>query len=633
MKYTDYKKYLLELKEKSIEELKNNKKTYYKKLFFLSLLWYIFIYWIAIIFITIFWFFIYLAFISHHWLILLLKAKFLFLLLIPAYIIIKTLFIKIPEPVWNEIKKEEFPKFFEKIEKIRKELWVKIHKVILVEEVNAFVSMIPRFWMLFWNKNILGIGFPLVLGLSEEELKSIIFHEFWHIVNKHSKFWLWIYKTKVRFWEFFEVFENQDFLWSSLVMKFFEWYNPKLNVYSFSLMREQEKEADNISVSYTSEQNFKKWLINLEFLDLLFVKYNKKVFSDIYKINEAPKNFYTQFSEFIKNYSFTKEDIEEVKKNIKQQENDFFDTHPSLEERLKPYGLNFSFDWLSQTKAIEEIFDKQLILKFDSIWYENLKDYWKNIFKEKNESFKELEELEKIWIDNLSLEQLKEIYAIIEYNPEFWKDSFKYIEKIYNTEKPLSDATKLDYGLSLLEKWDEKWILVLEKLLDVKDFIDSIFANIIDFYEKKWDNLNVKKWKDKMENFFDKDYFAEKERNSFSKKDELEELDNQDLENLKAMKDYILNSDKAKYIKSILVVKKKLNYFKKKPLYIFLIKLNFFTLNTTIDDIIEFLVLDMMNNIESKWWFNIIFYWDDGSFFNWDFRKIRKNWINLFEIK
>lgn len=96
-----------------------------------------------------------------------------------------------------EVTREDCPELFEAIEDVAKGVGTKMPKhVFLTTEVNACVFYNTTFWSIFFpvRKN-LEIGLGLFEGLSTEELKSIIAHEFGHFSQKSMKVGSTVYVT------------------------------------------------------------------------------------------------------------------------------------------------------------------------------------------------------------------------------------------------------------------------------------------------------------------------------------------------------------------------------------------------------------------------------------------------------
>ena len=67
--------------------------------------------------------------------------------------------------------------------------------VYLLNEVNAWVTQRGGI-MGVGSTRVMGIGLPLLQGLSQEELKAIIAHEFGHYSSGDVALGPWIYKTR-----------------------------------------------------------------------------------------------------------------------------------------------------------------------------------------------------------------------------------------------------------------------------------------------------------------------------------------------------------------------------------------------------------------------------------------------------
>ena len=623
MNNSEYRQFLLNLKEKSIKDSEKNFNKYKKKLFFFWLLWYFFIYFIAFLFLILLLGILYIVFKAHHWLVLLLHFKILILLVIPFYVLLKTIFIKFPEPKWYEIKKEDYNLFFENLEKITKELWIKIHKIIIIDEVDAFVDMHPRLWIFWWNKNILGIWLPLIIWLSKEELKAVILHEFWHISHNHWKISNWIYKTKIRFNEFLNIFREKDFIGSKIILKFFDWYIPRFTIYGYSLIRKQEFEADKIAVKYSSIDIFSNSLIKINIIDFIFKKYYEDVYKKMMTLPKPIKNFYNWFIDYLKNYNLDLEDKKIIEKNIK--ENNIFDTHPTTEERLKIFWKKIIFKKIEIKQFDWKII--KLINDFDLQWYNDIENYWEDTYYYKQKELEEINKFKQKNINELNNEELKNFIFLLKDNTELNIDVFPYIKELYDRD-PQNPENIFLYWEELLNKWDNNWVDYLLKLKEYKDYFYHACSIAIQYFEKIWDKNNEKKWIKYLDEYFDKDEEFEKERSSFSKNDKIIDFNEKDKEILEKIKKFIKESEVWKDIKNIWVVKKDVKYYPEKPLYIFLVKIKTFTLNKDLEYVINFLAQNMFNSIEEED-IDVIFYWDDWNFFNFTNKKIRKNWIKL----
>src|SRR6185436_7660011 len=101
--------------------------------------------------------------------------------------------------------------------------------VYLLNQVNAFVTHRGGF---------MGIGLPLIKGLSPAELRSVIAHEFGHYVSGDVALGPWIYKTRAA------IGRTLTTLGDSILTKAFAWYARMFMRMTMQISREQEFVAD-----------------------------------------------------------------------------------------------------------------------------------------------------------------------------------------------------------------------------------------------------------------------------------------------------------------------------------------------------------------------------------------------------
>ena len=111
--------------------------------------------------------------------------------------------------------------------------------VYLLADVNAFVS--HRGGMMgFGSRRVMGIGLPLIKGLSPAELRSVIAHEFGHYVSGDVALGPWIYKTRSAIGRTLHALGDNNWI----LTKIFDWYARMFMRMTTQISREQEFVAD-----------------------------------------------------------------------------------------------------------------------------------------------------------------------------------------------------------------------------------------------------------------------------------------------------------------------------------------------------------------------------------------------------
>ena len=111
--------------------------------------------------------------------------------------------------------------------------------VYLLNDVNAFVTHRGGF-MGFGSKRVMGVGLPLIKGLSPAELRSVIAHEFGHYVSGDVALGPWIHKTRAAIGRTLQNLAQHNQLLSGV----FNWYARMFMRMTTQISREQEFVAD-----------------------------------------------------------------------------------------------------------------------------------------------------------------------------------------------------------------------------------------------------------------------------------------------------------------------------------------------------------------------------------------------------
>ncbi len=137
------------------------------------------------------------AFFSTGLLLLLLKTKLIIAVVASIWILLRALWVKFTPPEGRILKRSDYPELFAEIDSLSQQLdALKIHEVILDDNLNAAVVQHPRLGILGWHKNYLILGYQLLLILSPEQMRAVISHEFGHLSGNHSRFNGWIYRIR-----------------------------------------------------------------------------------------------------------------------------------------------------------------------------------------------------------------------------------------------------------------------------------------------------------------------------------------------------------------------------------------------------------------------------------------------------
>jgi Zn-dependent protease with chaperone function len=265
--------------------------------------------------------------------------KVLWIPLVIVGIVLKSLWITLPEPEGMELQREQAPALFDLIHEVTTKLnGPKIHHVLVNSEFNASVVQIPQFGMFGWLNNYLVVGLPLLRAFTPAEFRAVLAHEVGHLSGKHGSFSGWIYRVRQSWIEILTRVRYERNYASFLFEPFLNWYAPYMSVYSFVLARAQERHADEYAVELAGRD------VTAVMLARLDVK-QRKLAEDFWpsffrQAKEQPKAPRDPFEQML---SGAEQPIGPVKAQkwffeALSVPTDYADTHPALSDRLAAIG-------------------------------------------------------------------------------------------------------------------------------------------------------------------------------------------------------------------------------------------------------------------------------------------------------
>lgn len=221
---TEYREYFDSLVKQAEDKIADNPKAYRRHLKLLVVLGYGVIFSLLALLISLLGGSVWAALSSSAFLILLLKKKLIIVLVGVVWVLIKSLFIHFDEPKGLLLQRQQFPNLWSHIDELQVELKTpKIHRIIMIAEMNASISQIPRFGIFGPYKNTLTLGLELLLTLSPEQAKSVLAHEFAHLSGNHGKFSGWIYRVRLSWLKIQTAFMGSSAWGTGFIKRFINW--------------------------------------------------------------------------------------------------------------------------------------------------------------------------------------------------------------------------------------------------------------------------------------------------------------------------------------------------------------------------------------------------------------------------
>jgi Zn-dependent protease with chaperone function len=497
------------------------------------------------------------------------------------YIILRALWVRVPPPQGKVLTREQVPPLFEILDDIRKRFQAPpIHTVLLTDQLNAAIVQIPRLGVFGWQKNYLIVGMPLFQALSVEQFTAVLAHEYGHLSGAHGRWGAWIYRLR-QTWDrlISGLRENQS--WGNrLFYRFFEWYVPFFNIYSFVLARQEEFEADKYSSEINGSAPAAQALVSVDFkIRFLVERFWKKLYQHADNTEEPLHSPYLLLQKILPqtyDKALTPKEKQQWLREALAQRTNIDDTHPSLADRLTALGEIAEIPSPIKINAATHCFGDHLfeiLEEFSNQWKQNIAPQWLERFNYVQQSKEKLKELiEKAKLETLTI---SECWQRAELVREFYgNDQALPFYQLILKKDPQYAAAYFAIGKIFLEKQHPKTPFFLKKSMECDSYF-IVFAceQLHLFYQQQGQLETAQFYLERAQARAQEEQLADLERNSLNYKDNflehhlninpnLEENETNILENLIEQ----LKEDKT--IKRLYLVRKDLQYFPEKPLYV-----------------------------------------------------------------
>ena len=496
--------------------------------------------------------------------------KILWIPLVLVGLVLRALWVTIPEPDGKELQRSDAPALFELIKEISTALnGPKVHKVLVSDEFNASIVQIPQFGMFGWLRNYMVVGLPLMRALSPEEFRSVLAHEFGHLSGKHGSFSGWIYRVRQTWIQILTRVHEERSYASFMFEPFLKWYAPYLNAYSFVLARAQEREADTYSVDLAGKNvaalaltrlTTKNRALNDDFWPNFFRGANEQAL--------APRDTFTQMLTGVEQ-SIGHAKAQKWFLEALRVPTGYEDTHPALSDRLAAIGFAKDSPELKslvdevvkadeQTESAASRYLQQLPEDFEPsmnrLWRERIAQFWSERHEEIKKTRKRLAELdEQAKTRALTVDEQWE-RAIALSDIEDRAAALPAIKTLLN-EAPDHVSANFTLGSILLEQGNAEGITYLEKTLGSGPEVAANACELIsEFHRQQGNEELAETFSNRAEEYYDKAVRLSQQVMNFSRNDKFvpHDLDQTRLQKLQAQLQTIRGLNAAFLIRKVI---------------------------------------------------------------------------------
>lgn len=497
--------------------------------------------------------------------------KLFVLLLVPIFIVLRSLWVSIPPPKGLELRRQQVPRLFELIDELTLTLKApRFHRVLLNSEFNAAVVQVPRLGLFGWQQNYLLLGLPLMQALSPQQFRAVLAHELGHLSGNHSQFAGWIYRVRKTWQQMLERLHQSDQAGATILFnQFFNWYAPFFSAYSFVLARADEYEADRCAAEVAGSQHIAEALLNLEIKSqVLEQSFWRKVYKQADERPEPPKSLFTALAKALA----TGDEPENEQKWLQQAlrvKTDNADTHPCLTDRLTALGYSLPPALPEPVKvtAARQFLGTaavQLTQTLDTEWRTAVNYQWRERYTYAQEISASLQALEeKASYSPLTVEET--------WNRAQWtmelrgnQEAIPLLNSVLEMEPDHASANYV-LGQILIQQEDEAGIQHLEMTMakDLNTVIDGCQL-IYSFLQKQGREEEADHYRQRAEKHYELLLLAKQERSGVRASDRFEP------HGLSAEAEAQLRQQLARYpeVKEAYLVRKAVQYFPQKPFYV-----------------------------------------------------------------
>jgi Zn-dependent protease with chaperone function len=475
-------------------------------------------------------------------------------LLIPigalGLLIIRSLLVRMDPPEGIEVKRDEEPELFRMVDEVNAEVrGPKVHTVLIDDQPNAAIVQIPRRGGIFGQRNYLVLGLPYMQVLSPDEFRAVVAHELGHLSRSHGRFGTWIYRIRTTWWQLLAALEARKHWTTGIFRRFFEWYVPRFDAYSYPLRRAHEFEADEAAAAVAGPQAAMTALLTGTLgARYLYEHYWPGIYRRADDEQEPPRSAFAPMGQELAGARMGK-DVQQILEQELAREPDVEDTHPALAERIRHLGLEpdevirlavANGDGQTAADTFLRESGARLAEVFDRTWREAIAEEWRERHRERQEARRQLEQLEERYgRETLPLDDLR---AFAQLTAEFREPdvALRRYRAVLEVE-PDDPQASFGVGSLLLAQEDDAGLAHLERAMDRDpDAVVPVCELAIPYLEARGRTDEAQRYRKRSEQQLEVYGAASVERADVNVDDDLEppDLDRALLEQIRATVDH-----------------------------------------------------------------------------------------------
>ena len=331
------------------------------------------------------------------------SAIVLFLAVLSAAAVCRSMLVRLPVPRGLRIPRQFAPRLFAMLGELKTEVGgPRVNDVVLNDEPGASMHSRPPFGLFGPVSHSLVLGVPLMAGTSTRQLRTIVAHEFSHMVGVCGRLDEWLFRTNWR-WEIAAERGRSSWLGA-----FMGWLLPHLAAHAHVASRLGEQAADEAAVRADDPRHFGDALVRTVVVaGYLEQDYWRKVYDRARELVTPPSDMISKAVQDIRQ-GLADANAETAVSRALRERTEFDDTHMCIADRLARIGWPDPGETEAVDRdiaelippqpdrpALDEMIDpavvNQIISEMDQVWVRMLAPQWVARHSEAERSRREIE--------------------------------------------------------------------------------------------------------------------------------------------------------------------------------------------------------------------------------------------------
>ncbi|WP_309385776.1 M48 family metallopeptidase [Cerasicoccus frondis] len=332
-------------------------------------------------------------------------------------------------PEGLELDKKTGKALYDDIRNMRKRTKCpKIHRILFMHDVNACITQQPRLLGIFWHRNYLMIGLPLLYMLTLEQFQAVLAHEMGHIVNRDGSSGSFFYRLGQIWGRLAGLDKPGRSLRHLLFLPIYRRIAPRLTAWQQVKGRQAEYRADAFAALHADARHVASSLCKLEAtMGFLNQEIQERMRMETFYHREPPSGMMQRIIKLTTQDLWLRRGPYYVMRAMEAKTLPT-DTHPCLADRLKSVNAEPHLKFAIESSAGDYYFgaaSNQLVQKIDELWCREIMYTWRIQHAILREQEREIQRLRSA-VKNEPMPFLRWKLAVMTYELFGPRDSLKY---------------------------------------------------------------------------------------------------------------------------------------------------------------------------------------------------------------